>query len=45
VELPPDDGGLEMPHGGFKHAGYGKDLSMYAIADYTVVKHVMARLD
>jgi aminobutyraldehyde dehydrogenase len=35
----------EMPHGGFKHSGYGKDLSMYAIEDYTVVKHVMARLD
>ena len=35
----------EMPHGGFKHSGYGTDLSMYAIEDYTVVKHVMARLD
>jgi 1-pyrroline dehydrogenase len=34
----------EMPHGGFKQSGYGKDLSMYAIEDYTVVKHVMAKL-
>jgi betaine-aldehyde dehydrogenase len=32
----------EMPHGGFKQSGYGKDLSMYALEDYTVVKHVMA---
>jgi betaine-aldehyde dehydrogenase len=31
----------EMPHGGFKHSGYGKDLSMYALEDYTRVKHVM----
>ncbi len=31
----------EMPHGGFKHSGYGKDLSMYAMEDYTRVKHVM----
>jgi betaine-aldehyde dehydrogenase len=31
----------EMPHGGFKHSGYGKDLSMYAIDDYTRIKHVM----
>jgi betaine-aldehyde dehydrogenase len=34
----------EMPHGGFKQSGYGKDLSMYALEDYTVVKHVMASL-
>jgi aminobutyraldehyde dehydrogenase len=34
----------EMPHGGFKQSGYGKDMSMYALEDYTVVKHVMARL-
>jgi betaine-aldehyde dehydrogenase len=33
----------EMPHGGFKHSGYGKDLSMYALEEYTRVKHVMAR--
>jgi betaine-aldehyde dehydrogenase len=32
----------EMPHGGFKQSGYGKDLSMYGVEDYTVVKHVMA---
>ncbi|UGS34382.1 gamma-aminobutyraldehyde dehydrogenase [Capillimicrobium parvum] len=35
----------EMPHGGFKHSGYGKDLSMYSLEDYTIVKHVMASLD
>jgi betaine-aldehyde dehydrogenase len=34
----------EMPHGGFKQSGYGKDLSMYSLEDYTVVKHVMANL-
>ena len=34
----------EMPHGGFKESGYGKDLSMYGLEDYTVVKHVMASL-
>ncbi len=33
----------EMPHGGFKESGYGKDQSMYAVEDYTVVKHVMLR--
>jgi betaine-aldehyde dehydrogenase len=33
----------EMPHGGFKHSGYGKDLSMYGFDDYTRVKHVMHR--
>ena len=31
----------EMPHGGFKHSGYGKDLSAYALEDYTRIKHVM----
>jgi len=31
----------EMPHGGFKHSGYGKDMSMYGVEDYTRVKHVM----
>jgi len=35
----------EMPHGGMKESGYGKDLSVYSLEDYTVVKHVMARLD
>jgi betaine-aldehyde dehydrogenase len=34
----------EMPHGGFKQSGYGKDLSMYALEDYTEVKHVMISL-
>jgi betaine-aldehyde dehydrogenase len=33
----------EMPHGGFKESGYGKDQSMYAVEDYTIVKHVMIR--
>ena len=35
----------EMPHGGFKSSGYGKDLSMYGFEDYTRVKHVMSSLD
>jgi betaine-aldehyde dehydrogenase len=34
----------EMPHGGYKQSGYGKDLSMYALEDYTNVKHVMANI-
>jgi aminobutyraldehyde dehydrogenase len=34
----------EMPHGGFKRSGYGKDLSVYALEDYTVVRHVMVKL-
>ncbi len=34
----------EMPHGGFKQSGYGKDLSMYSLEDYTQVKHVMFSL-
>jgi betaine-aldehyde dehydrogenase len=34
----------EMPHGGYKQSGYGKDLSMYALEDYTEVKHVMISL-
>ncbi len=33
----------EMPHGGLKSSGYGKDLSMYALEDYTVVRHVMVK--
>ncbi|MFM6939854.1 MAG: aldehyde dehydrogenase family protein, partial [Rhodoluna sp.] len=32
----------EMPHGGFKHSGYGKDLSAYGFEDYTRIKHVMS---
>ena len=35
----------EMPHGGFKESGYGKDLSAYSLEDYTAVKHVMAKID
>ncbi len=34
----------EMPHGGYKQSGYGKDLSMYSLEDYTQIKHVMANL-
>jgi betaine-aldehyde dehydrogenase len=34
----------EMPHGGFKKSGYGKDLSVYALDDYTRIKHVMSNL-
>ena len=34
----------EMPHGGYGQSGYGKDLSMYALEDYTQIKHVMASL-
>ncbi len=34
----------EMPHGGFKQSGYGKDMSAYAIEDYTQIKHVMAKI-
>lgn len=33
----------EMPHGGLKQSGYGKDMSLYALEDYTVVRHVMVR--
>jgi 1-pyrroline dehydrogenase len=35
----------EMPHGGFKASGYGKDMSIYSLEDYTNIKHVMARID
>jgi betaine-aldehyde dehydrogenase len=35
----------EMPHGGFKRSGYGKDLSMYGFEDYTRVKHVMSYIE
>ncbi|HEX3174567.1 MAG TPA: gamma-aminobutyraldehyde dehydrogenase [Solirubrobacterales bacterium] len=34
----------EMPHGGYKESGYGKDLSIYALDDYTEIKHVMVSL-
>jgi 1-pyrroline dehydrogenase len=35
----------EMPHGGYKKSGYGKDLSAYSLEDYTNIKHVMAKID
>ena len=35
----------EMPHGGYKKSGYGKDLSAYALDDYTRIKHVMANIE
>ena len=35
----------EMPHGGYKHSGYGKDLSMYGLEDYTRIKHVMSYIE
>jgi 1-pyrroline dehydrogenase len=35
----------EMPHGGLKQSGYGKDMSMYSLEDYTEIKHVMAKID
>ncbi len=35
----------EMPHGGFKHSGYGKDLSLYGLEDYTRIKHVMSAFE
>ena len=34
----------EMPHGGFRRSGYGKDLSLFALEDYTVARHIMVRL-
>src|SRR5436309_468574 len=35
----------EMPHGGYKQSGYGKDMSMYSLEDYSQIKHVMAAID
>jgi betaine-aldehyde dehydrogenase/aminobutyraldehyde dehydrogenase len=35
----------EMPHGGFKQSGYGKDMSIYAVEEYTELKHVMVKLE
>jgi acyl-CoA reductase-like NAD-dependent aldehyde dehydrogenase len=35
----------EMPHGGYGQSGYGKDMSMYSIEEYTNLKHVMAAID
>jgi len=34
----------ELPHGGFKQSGYGKDMSLYAVEHYTELKHVMVSL-
>ena len=36
--------GSEMPHGGFKQSGYGKDMSAYSMEEYTQIKHVVAKL-
>src|SRR5438445_9302140 len=41
THIPPVS---EMPHGGYKQSGYGKDLSMYSVEDYTQIKHVMAAI-
>jgi betaine-aldehyde dehydrogenase len=35
----------EMPHGGYKQSGHGKDMSVYSLEDYTNMKHVMVSLD
>jgi betaine-aldehyde dehydrogenase len=35
----------EMPHGGFKHSGYGRDLSLYGFEDYTRIKRVMSNIE
>jgi acyl-CoA reductase-like NAD-dependent aldehyde dehydrogenase len=35
----------EMPHGGYGESGYGKDMSMYSLEDYTQIKHVMINLE
>ena len=35
----------EMPHGGYKQSGHGKDMSVYSLEDYTNIKHVMVSLD
>jgi betaine-aldehyde dehydrogenase len=35
----------EMPHGGYKESGYGKDMSKYSVEDYTQIKHVMVALE
>jgi len=42
AEIP--EASSEMPHGGFKRSGYGKDLSAYALEDYTVPRRVMVKL-
>jgi 1-pyrroline dehydrogenase len=35
----------EMPHGGYKQSGYGKDMSLYSMEEYTQIKHVVAKID
>ena len=45
VDQHPHPAGGRDAHGGFKHSGYGKDLSMYGFEDYTRIKHVMASLE
>ena len=35
----------EMPHGGYKESGYGKDMSVYSVEDYTEIKHVMVHIE
>jgi betaine-aldehyde dehydrogenase/aminobutyraldehyde dehydrogenase len=35
----------EMPHGGFKQSGHGNDMSVYALEEYTEIKHVMVNLE
>ena len=35
----------EMPHGGYKQSGYGKDMSMYSMEEYTQIKHAAFKLD
>ena len=44
VDQRPHPAVSEMPHGGYNGSGYGKDLSMYSLEDYTQIKHVMAKL-
>jgi len=44
VDQHPLHAGLRDAHGGLKRSGYGKDLSMYALEDYTAVRHVMIKL-
>jgi acyl-CoA reductase-like NAD-dependent aldehyde dehydrogenase len=34
-----------MPHGGYKQSGYGKDMSLYSMEEYTQVKHVVVKVD
>ena len=45
LDQRPHPARREMPHGGYKQSGYGKDLSSYSLEDYTQIKHVMAKID